>query len=282
MTSASASATDSAAPGGRPAASVPPLVRREDDAGVVTLTLAGPNRNALSLKMIDTLILTLAVIAKDGCARVVVLTGEGPALSGGHDLKEIQAHRGDQDGGRAFNEELMARCSMMMQAIVALPQPVIAAVEGVATAAGCQLVASCDLAVAGRNARFGLSGVNNGLFCSTPLVAVGRAMSRKHALEMGLTGSLYGAEDAERFGLVNRVVPEGQALIEAKRLAQAVASHSGPTLALGKRAFYAQIERPLDSAYRLASDAMVENLAHADSVEGLSAFIERRPPRWGA
>lgn len=279
MTSASSTAASaSAAPAPAP---VPPLVRREDDEGVVTLTLTGPNRNALSLKMIDTLILALADIAKDRRVRVVVLTGEGPALSGGHDLKEIQAHRSDADGGRAFNVELMARCSMMMQAIVALPQPVIAAVEGVATAAGCQLVASCDLAVAGKQARFGLSGVVNGLFCSTPLVAVGRVMSRKHALEMGLTGALYGAEEAERFGLVNRVVPEGEALIEAKRLARTVASHSGPTLALGKRAFYAQIEKPLDAAYRLASEAMIENLAQADSVEGLSAFIDKRPPRWG-
>ena len=277
MTSAPAA---SAAPSPAPVSSLPPLVRREDDGGVVTLTLAGPNRNALSLKMIDTLILVLADIAKDERARVVVLTGEGPALSGGHDLKEIQAHRSDPDGGRAFNEELMARCAMLMQAIVALPQPVIAAVEGVATAAGCQLVASCDLAVAGAAARFGLSGVNNGLFCSTPLVAVGRVMSRKHALEMGLTGSLYAAEEAERFGLVNRVAPQGEALAEAARLARTIAAHSGPTLKLGKRAFYAQIEKPLEAAYRLASAAMVDNLAQADSNEGLSAFIEKRRPRW--
>ena len=176
----------------------------------------------------------------------------------------------------------MSRCAMLMQAVVGLRQPVIAAVEGVATAAGCQLVASCDLAVAGERARFGLSGVNNGLFCSTPLVAVGRSMSRKHALEMGLTGALYGAADAERFGLVNRVVAEGQALAEAQRLAQAIAKHSGPTLALGKRAFYAQIEKPLDAAYRLAAEAMVDNLAYPDSVEGFAAFIEKREPRWGA
>ena len=258
------------------------LLRREDDSGVATLTLTGPNRNALSLAMIDTLILALDEIAKDESVRAVVLTGEGPAFSGGHDLKEMQAHRNDADGGRAFFEELMARCSMLMQAVVGLPQPVIAAVEGVATAAGCQLVASCDLAVAGEGARFGLSGVNNGLFCSTPLVAVGRAMSRKHALEMGLTGSLYGAAEAERFGLVNRLVAQGQALAEARRLARIVASHSRPTLALGKRAFYAQIEKPLDAAYRLAAEAMVDNLAFPDSVEGFAAFIEKREPHWGA
>ena len=271
----------SAAPPPAAASPVPPLVRREDEDGVVTLTLAGPNRNALSLAMLDTLILVLADIGKDERAGVVVLTGDGPAFSGGHDLKEIQAHRGDGDGGKAFNEELFARCSMLMQAVVAQPQPVIAAVEGVATAAGCQLAASCDLAVAGRNARFGLSGVVNGLFCSTPLVAVGRVMTRKHALEMGLTGALYGAEEAERFGLVNRVVAEGQALAEAKRLARTIVAHSRPTLALGKRVFYAQIEKPLEAAYRFASAAMVDNLAEPDANEGLSAFIEKRPPRWG-
>jgi len=258
------------------------LFRREDEVRVVTLTLSGPNRNALSLAMIDTLILAFDEIARDRAKRAVVLTGEGPALSGGHDLKEMQAHRNDKDGGRAFFEELMARCSMLMQTIVALPQPVIAAVEGVATAAGCQLVASCDLALAGEGARFGLSGVNNGLFCSTPLVAVGRVMTRKHALEMGLTGALYGAADAERFGLVNRVVPAGQALAEAQQLANTIAAHSGPTLALGKRAFNAQIDKSLEAAYRLSAEAMVENLDHPDSVEGFSAFIEKREPRWGA
>ncbi len=273
MTSAPATAPASASV-------APSLLRREDDAGVATLTLTGPNRNALSLAMIDTLIIALADIGKDERLRVVVLTGEGPALSGGHDLKEMQAHRADADGGRAFFEELMARCSMLMQAVVALPQPVIAAVEGVATAAGCQLVASCDLAIAGAEARFGLSGVNNGLFCSTPLVAVGRVMSRKLALEMGLTGALYAAPEAERFGLVNRVVPKGEALAEAQRMAAAIASHSGPTLALGKRAFYAQIEKPLDAAYRIAAEAMVDNLAQPDAVEGLGAFIEKREPHW--
>jgi len=269
------------APSSAPAASTQ-LFRRGDDARVVTLTLCGPNRNALSLAMIDTLILAFHDIARDRSPRAVVLTGDGPALSGGHDLKEMQAHRHDPDGGKAFFEELMARCAMLMQAIVALPQPVIAAVEGIATAAGCQLVASCDLAVAGEGARFGLSGVNNGLFCSTPLVAVGRAVSQKHALEMGLTGSLYSAADAERFGLVNRVVPAGQALAEAQRLAKVIAAHPGPTLTLGKRTFYAQIDKPLDAAYRLAAEAMVENLADPDSVEGFSAFIEKREPRWSA
>jgi enoyl-CoA hydratase/carnithine racemase len=258
------------------------LVRRDADNGVVTLTLTTPqNRNALSLEMIDTLIVALADLAKDDRARAVVLAGEGPALSAGHDLREMQAHRNDPDLGHAYYEQLMDRCSLFMQAIVALPKPVIAAVEGTATAAGCQLVASCDLAIAGENARFGLSGVNNGLFCSTPLVAVGRAVSRKHAMEMALTGRLYSAAEAERFGLVNRVVAQGRALAEAQALARDIAEHSAPTLAIGKRTFYAQIEQPLDVAYSLAVKAMVDNLALPDSVEGLSAFLDKRRPHWG-
>jgi len=258
------------------------LVRRDEE-GVVTLTLNTPNNlNALSLAMLERLIAALDEIASDDKARVVVLTGAGQALSAGHDLKEMQAHRNDCDRGRDFYVELFARCSTLMQAIVKLPKPVIAAVEDVAAAAGCQLVAACDLAIAGERARFGLSGVNYGLFCSTPLVAVGRVVSRKQALEMALTGRLYSAQEAERFGLVNRVVPAGRAVEEAQALARAIASHSAQTLAIGKRAFYAQIERPLDEAYALASLAMIDNLAEPDSVEGFAAFLEKRPPVWGS
>jgi enoyl-CoA hydratase/carnithine racemase len=263
-------------------AASPDLLRRDDN-GVVILTLNTPNnRNALSLAMIEALIAALDEIAGDDKARVVVLAGAGPALSGGHDLREMQAHRNDCDRGREYYVELFARCAALMQAVVKLPKPIIAAVEGIATAAGCQFVAACDLAVAGEGARFGLSGVNYGLFCSTPLVAVGRVVSRKHAMEMALTGRLYTARDAERFGLVNRVVPEGQALKEALALASTIASHSAPTLAIGKRAFYDQIERPLDEAYALASVAMIDNLAEPDSVEGLGAFLDKRRPVWGS
>lgn len=266
-----------------PASASLELVRREDDAGVATLTLAqSHNRNALGLAMIDTLIVAFADIAKDSSARVVVVGGEGPALSAGHDLREIQAHRNDPDQGQAFNDLIMTRCAALMQAIVALPKPVIAAVEGVATAAGCQLVASCDLAIASEAARFALPGVSIGLFCSSPLVAVGRTISRKHAMEMALTGRLYSATEAERMGLVNRVVPAGRALAEAKDLAAAIASRSSSTLAIGKRAFNEQIEAPLSVAYALAAKAMVENLAEPDSREGIAAFLERRPPRWRA
>ena len=206
--------------------------------------------------MLEALIVEFEAIASDDQARVIVLAGVGPALSAGHDLKEMQAHRNDCDRGRSYYVELFARCSTLMQAIVALPKPVIAAIEGVATAAGCQLVAACDLAIAGEKARFGLSGVNFGLFCSTPLVAVGRAISRKRAMEMAMTGQLYSAADAEHFGLINRVVPEGHAVEEAQALAKTIAQQSGPTLAIGKRAFYAQIEQPLDQAYsaRLIGD----------------------------
>ncbi len=260
-----------------------PLLRRDDAAGLTTLTLAAPqNRNSLSLAMIDTLIVAFADIAKDDAARVVILAGDGPVLSAGHNLKEMQAHRDDPDRGRAYCEHLFARCSVLMQSIVALPKPVIAAVEGVATAAGCQLVATCDLAVAGERAQFALSGVNAGLFCSTPLVAVGRAVSRKAAIEMALTGQLYSAADALRFGLVNRVAPEGQALAEARALARTIAQHSAAALAIGKRAFYEQIEEPLDVAYSLAAKAMVDNLAEPDCIEGMAAFIEKRRPNYGA
>jgi enoyl-CoA hydratase/carnithine racemase len=257
------------------------LFTRQNESGVLTLTLTTPrNLNALSVAMLEALIAEFEAIATDDQARVVVLAGVGPALSAGHDLKEMQAHRNDCDLGRGYYVELFARCSTLMQAIVALPKPVIAAIEGVATAAGCQLVAACDLAIAGEKARFGLSGVNFGLFCSTPLVAVGRTISRKRAMEMAMTGRLYAAEEAERFGLINRVVPEGRATEEAQAMARTIAQQSGPTLAIGKHAFYAQIEQPLDEAYSVASLAMIDNLAEADCIEGMSAFLEKRRPTW--
>jgi enoyl-CoA hydratase/carnithine racemase len=264
-----------------PSVATAELFTRGHDNGVMTLTLNTPrNLNALSLAMLEALILEFEAIASDDQARVIVLAGVGPALSAGHDLKEMQAHRNDCDRGRSYYVELFARCSALMQAIVALPKPVIAAIEGVATAAGCQLVAACDLAVAGEKARFGLSGVNFGLFCSTPLVAVGRTISRKRALEMAMTGQLYSAAEAEHFGLINRVVPEGDAVEEAQALAKTIAQQSGPTLAIGKRAFYAQIEQPLDQAYSVASLGMIDNLAEPDCVEGMSAFLEKRQPTW--
>ncbi len=259
----------------------PSLLRRGQEMGVATLTLDNPaSRNALSSAMIAALSDALADAARDPGVRALIIAGEGPAFSSGHDLRELAAHRNDLDGGEAFFERLMRACAEMMQAIVDLPKPVIAAVEGIATAAGCQLVASCDLAIAGEKSRFATPGVNIGLFCSTPLVAIGRTISRKHAMEMALTGELYPAREAERFGLVNRVAPAGQALAQAQDWARALAQRSAATLAIGKRTFYQQLDMNLADAYALASRAMVENLLHPDADEGISAFLERRAPEW--
>jgi enoyl-CoA hydratase/carnithine racemase len=258
-----------------------PALRRADSKGVATLTLASPsNRNALSLLVIDQLIVAFAEIDKDREIGAVVIEAEGPAFSSGHDLKEIQAHRNDADRGAAYYEKLMRRCAELMRGLAEGPKPVIAAVEGVATAAGCQLVAACDLAVAGESARFALPGVNNGFFCSTPLVAVGRAVSRKAAMELALTGDLIDARRAETIGLVNRVVAQGRARAEAQALAEKIASRSRPVIALGKRVFQRQIETTLGDAYRIASEAMIENLGFADADEGISAFLEKRAPKW--
>ena len=260
----------------------PPILRRDDAEGVATLTLCAPEaRNPLGLLTIDWLILALADVEKDESVGAIVIAAEGPAFSAGHDLKEISAHRADEDGGAAFFEKLMRRCGELMQAVVASPKPVIAAVEGIATAAGCQLVAACDLAVAGEAARFALPGVDIGLFCSTPLVAVGRAVSRKAALELALTGAPIGARRAEAIGLVNRVVPPGGALREARGLAVGIAQRSRAVVALGKRTFQRQIETNLTDAYRIAADAMVENLGLADAAEGVDAFLGKRRPQWG-
>jgi enoyl-CoA hydratase/carnithine racemase len=258
-----------------------PLLLRKDAAGVATLWLHSPaSRNALSSAMIEALTTALADIASDTSVRAIVIAGDDRGFSSGHDLREIAAHADDRDQGAYFYQDLMRSCAQMMEAIVNLPKPVIAAVEGAASAAGCQLVAACDLAIAGAQARFALPGVKIGLFCSTPLVAVARSISRKHAMEMALTGALYPAAAAERFGLVNRVVPVGQALEQAQKLAGDLAAHSAMTLAIGKKTFYEQVELNLGDAYALASRAMVDNLLQADAREGIGAFLEKRPPRW--
>ncbi|MGE0045601.1 MAG: enoyl-CoA hydratase [Hyphomonadaceae bacterium] len=248
---------------------------------VASIALARPEaRNALSLELIDALIETFAALAADQNVRVVVLHAEGPVFSSGHDLKELNAHRSDADSGRAFFERTFARCGELMQAIVAAPQPVIAAIEGTATAAGCQLVASCDLAIAGGGARFATPGVNIGLFCTTPAVALSRAAHAKHAMEMLLTGDMIDAESAHRIGLVSRIVPAGEAHKTANDLAARIASKSPSALAFGKKAFHAQRALPLDEAYALAGGVMVENMLDDDAVEGIAAFIEKRDPRW--
>jgi enoyl-CoA hydratase/carnithine racemase len=219
-------------------------------------------------------------LSRDPDVACVVLTGHGPAFSSGHDLKEMTARRADADGGRAYYAHMMDVCARMMQSIVRSPKPFIAAIEGVASAAGCQLVATCDLAVAGADARFATPGVNIGLFCSTPMVALSRNVSRKRAMEMLLLGEMLGAADAADYGLVNRVVPAGKALDEAMAMAKLIASKSTATVAIGKEAFYAQLEAPLAQAYAQAADVMVRNMMYRDAEEGIGAFIEKRPPNW--
>jgi enoyl-CoA hydratase/carnithine racemase len=257
-----------------------PLLRTDDD-GVATLILNRPEaRNALSEALIAALTAELDRIAKDGSIRAVIITGRGPAFSAGHDLKEMSARRADPDRGRAAFEHLLGLCAAMMTRIVRLPQPVIAAVEGVATAAGCQLVASCDLAVAGAAARFATPGVQIGLFCSTPMVALSRNLAPKHAMEMLLLGDLVSAEEAYRLGLVNRVVPAGQVEAEAQVLARRIAVRSPLTVKIGKRAFYEQRELGLDEAYRHATAVMVDNMLARDAEEGIGAFLAKREPVW--
>ncbi|OYX89713.1 MAG: enoyl-CoA hydratase [Azorhizobium sp. 32-67-21] len=256
-------------------------VRRSDSEGITMLTLARPaSRNSLSDATMAALSGALAEIARDVSVRVVILAAEGPVFSAGHDLKEIQAHRTDPDRGRAYYEDVLRRCAALMTAVVRLPQPVIAAVEGLATAAGCQLVASCDLAVAGAAARFCTPGVNIGLFCHTPMVALTRAVSRKHAMEMLLLGEWVEADEALRMGLVNRVVPQGEAVEAAQALARRIAAKSAVPVKLGKAAFYQQAEMTLDEAYAFASDVMATNMLARDADEGISAVLAKRHPVW--
>jgi enoyl-CoA hydratase/carnithine racemase len=258
-----------------------PFVQRDDDNGIALLVLNRPqDRNTLSEAMLTVLADMLAEIAIDPAVRVVVLAANGPAFCAGHDLKEITRRRNDPDGGRAYVHELMDRCSAMMQAIHRMPQPVIAAVEGVATAAGCQLVATCDLAIASRTARFATPGVHIGLFCSTPMVALSRNVGPKQAMEMLLTGDLLSAEDACRIGLVNHVVEPGEEREEALKLARRLAAKSAMTVKIGKEAFYRQLDMSLPEAYAFASKVMVENMMVRDAEEGISAFVEKRPPKW--
>jgi enoyl-CoA hydratase/carnithine racemase len=259
-----------------------PMLLREDHAGGVTvLTLNRPaSRNSLSLTMLETLDNALAAIGEDASVRCVVLAAAGPVFCAGHDLREIKAHRADPDQGRGFYDRAMETCSRVMQAITALPQPVVAAVQGVATAAGCQLVATCDLAVAAEPARFCTPGVDIGLFCSTPAVALARAVPRKAAMEMLMLGEMVGAQEALRLGLVNRVVAPDQLMPAALDIAGRIASRSALTVRMGKRGFYRQIDLPLQEAYREAACVMADNLMAHDAEEGIGAFLEKRGAVW--
>jgi enoyl-CoA hydratase/carnithine racemase len=258
-----------------------PILLREMVGPVAVLTLNRPAaRNSLSEALIADLHAALNEIGADASVRAVVIAANGPAFSAGHDLKELTARRSDADGGRAYFAKLMNACSAMMQAIVHLPKPVVAAVQGIATAAGCQLVASCDLAVASDAAGFATPGVDIGLFCSTPMVALSRNVPRKQAMEMLLTGEPVSAATAQGIGLINRVVPRGSERSAAIELAHKVALKSAHTVKLGKSAFYRQAEMSLADAYTFAAKVMTENMMAADAEEGICAFIEKRVPKW--
>ncbi len=256
------------------------LLSAQRDA-VLTLTLNRPDaRNALSCAMIEALQQALDRAARDSALRVIIIAGSGPAFCAGHDLKELTARRKDYDKGAGHFRALFADCGAMMQTIVRHPKPVIAQVQGVATAAGCQLVASCDLAVASSEAKFATPGVNIGLFCSTPMVATSRNMSRKHAMEMLLTGDMVDAKHAQQIGLVNRVVTPDRLESETLALAMQIATKPHVTVKTGKEAFYRQLEMSLSDAYDYASEIMTRNMLHAEAEEGICAFVEKRAAKW--
>jgi enoyl-CoA hydratase/carnithine racemase len=258
-----------------------PNLIRESLGGISMLTLNRPRaRNSLSEGLIAELHAAFDDIRDDATVRALVIAANGPAFSAGHDMKELTAHRADADHGRAYFAEIMTACSAMMQAIVQLPKPVIAAVQGIATAAGCQLVASCDLAVASEAATFATPGVDIGLFCSTPMVALSRNVPRKQAMEMLLTGEPISATTARDIGLVNRVVAAGTERDAAIMLARKVTLKSAHTVKLGKAAFYRQAEMSLADAYRYTAEVMTENMMAWDAEEGIGAFIEKRKPKW--
>jgi enoyl-CoA hydratase/carnithine racemase len=249
--------------------------------GVAVVTMNRPDaRNALSVALMEELHEVIRSLGADRSVAAIVLAGNGPAFCSGHDLKELTHHRADADGGRAFFAETMRLCSRLMQAIVRCPKPVIGAVHGTATAAGCQLVATCDLAVASEAAKFCTPGVNIGLFCSTPMVALSRNVPRKRAMEMLLLGELLPASEAVDYGLINRAVPHERVMDEALSMAKRIAEKSPATVAVGKEAFYRQIESPLSEAYDYATQVMVENMMLKDAAEGIEAFLEKRKPDW--
>jgi enoyl-CoA hydratase/carnithine racemase len=251
------------------------------DQGVLRLTMNRPAaRNALSIGLMTALVEAVDRTAHDKECRIVVIAGAGPAFCAGHDLRELRADCDRAGGRREAYERTFTLCSELMLKIVRLPKPVIAEVHGIATAAGCQLVATCDLAVAADDARFATPGVNIGLFCSTPMVALTRAVGRKAAMEMLLTGELIDAEKARALGLVNRVVPRAELRSAVDALAHQIAAKSAFTVAIGKEAFYRQAELALPDAYRYAAEIMTRNMLAEDAAEGIDAFLEKRPPVW--
>ncbi|MGB2318569.1 MAG: enoyl-CoA hydratase [Candidatus Puniceispirillum sp.] len=257
------------------------LLSELSDTGVLRLTLNDPSRrNALSEKMMAAIQSTLDTVADDTAVRVIVLASHGPAFCAGHDLKELTAGRAADDGGKAYFTDIMAQCSAMMQTIVRHPKPVIAEVRGIATAAGCQLVASCDLAYAAHDAKFSTPGVHIGLFCSTPMVALSRNIAPKHAMEMLLTGDMVNATRAVEMGLVNAACAEDELTDAVLAVAAKIASKSSMTVKTGKRAFYEQAEMSLADAYDYAAAIMVDNMLKRDAEEGVNAFLEKRDAVW--
>lgn len=257
------------------------ILERSDTGAVAHLHMNAPERlNALSDEMIAALQGQFDALKEDRSIRAVILSGAGKAFCAGHDLKEMTAGRQAEDGGKAYFKDLFDRCARMMMSIQALPQPVVAQVQGIATAAGCQLVASCDMAVAAHGTRFGVNGVNIGLFCSTPMVALSRNIPRKHAFEMLSTGEFIEADRARELGLINRAVAHEDLEAEAAALAEKLAAKLGAAVRIGKRAFYDQIQMPIADAYAYAGEVMVENMLYRDTEEGIAAFLDKRPPDW--
>ena len=258
------------------AAATEPLLLRQDEGGVATLTLNRPAQfNSLSQALMSELQAALEDIAADPRVRVVILAGAGKAFCAGHDLKEMRSNP-----SKAFQKALFQQCSKLMLALVRMPQPVIARVHGIATAAGCQLVSMCDLAVASDNSRFAVSGVNLGLFCSTPSVGLARNVGRKQAMEMLLTGDFIGAQAALAQGLLNRVVPLAQLDEEIAKLTGSILAKTPVAIKAGKQMFYRQLEMGLDEAYELASETMACNMMAEDAQEGIDAFVAKREPQW--
>lgn len=264
----------------RPALVETPPVTSDRIGPVLRLTLSNPPANALSIATMEALMAALAEGRDDADVRVIVIAASGKVFSAGHDLKEMTVHRADEDRGRAFFEKTMRMCAELMQTIVTLPKPVIAEIDGLATAAGCQLVASCDLAICTDTSSFATPGVNIGLFCSTPMVALTRNVHRKQAMEMLLTGETIDASTAREFGLVNRIVPKDYLNQVVQKYAEVIASKSPLTLKTGKEAFYHQAEMSLSEAYDYCANVMVENMLFRDAEEGIGAFLQKRKPEW--
>ena len=257
------------------------LIKESCDNGVLRLVMNNlDQKNALSENMMNILIDEIKAASSDPSIKVIVLAANGNVFCSGHDLKEITAARENEDSGEDYFKNLFNSCSSLMELIVNIPQPVIAEVDGVATAAGCQLVASCDLAIASHESKFATPGVNIGLFCSTPMVALSRNVNKKNAMEMLLTGDFINAEKAKEIGLINNTAPKEELTIEVSKLAEKIASKSSVTVSIGKKAFYAQAEMNLSEAYKYTSQIMKDNLLNDDAKEGIDAFIEKRSPDW--